>query len=60
MHQRATHHTACIARLPRRGCGSVTDSAAGRHRERYLNQRTYRADDTLVNHAIPLVINYRF
>lgn len=26
----------------------------------YLNQRIYRANDTLVNHAIPLVVTYRF
>ncbi|WP_242151040.1 MULTISPECIES: DUF2490 domain-containing protein [unclassified Sphingomonas] len=26
----------------------------------YLNQRVYRANDTLVNHAIPLVLTYRF
>jgi hypothetical protein len=26
----------------------------------YLNQRVYRANDTVVNHAIPLVVTYRF
>jgi len=26
----------------------------------YLNQRLYRANDTLVNHAIPLMLTYRF
>jgi len=26
----------------------------------YLNQRIYRANDHLVNHAIPLIVNYRF
>jgi hypothetical protein len=26
----------------------------------YLNQRVYRANDTLVNHAVPLILTYRF